>query len=295
MGTFTLRLPLEEIDLPLCVTSGQVFRWREVEPDCWLGVDGPNWYFVEIGGSQLLVTSNTDEPEFRRLFGLEEDMATLKRELLTRGPELKPHLECLSGLRIMQPKSLHETLFCFMCTSNNHLSRITQMVRKLDGYGEPMGEHGGQQIRAFPTVERIAAIPEEELRAAGFGYRGKSIPLAAQQIVANGPDWLESLRALPYERARLELATLNGIGPKLADCISLYGLHKCEATPFDTHLWQAFCRLYAPDLKEKPLTKKLYEESSAFLRKRFGHYAGLAHLYMYFENLRNWRTRAESA
>ncbi|HEY3781368.1 MAG TPA: DNA glycosylase [Fimbriimonadaceae bacterium] len=282
---------MEELDLPLCVTSGQVFRWREVEPACWAGVDGPNWYFVNISGPQLSIESNATENEFKRLFGLDQSMATLKKELLTRGPELKPHLDCLTGLRVMQPTSLHETLFCFMCTSNNHLKRITQMVLKLEQYGPVMAEYRVYPFKSFPGVERIAAIPEDELRAAGFGYRGKSIPLAAQQIVANGPGWFDSLKSLPFQEARAQLLTLHGIGPKLADCIALYGLHCCEATPFDTHLWQAYCRLYAPDLKEKPLTKRLYDEASEFMRQRFGPYAGLAHLYMYFENLKNWRTR----
>lgn len=216
-------------------------------------------------------------------------MSKARSEIVRKAPELGPMLTSWSGLRMMQPSSVHETLFCFLCTANNHLSRIGGMVRKLASYGEPLAELADRRLSLFPTVERIAALNEQELREAGFGYRGNSIPIVARQILERPEGWLEGLRDKPYEEVHKELTGLYSVGPKLADCVALYGLNRLEATPIDTHLWQAICRLYKPEWQGKALTDSRYREGSALMRKRFGELAGLAHLFLYFDNQRTWR------
>ena len=286
---YQINITPEELSLPLCVGSGQVFRWRDAGEGRWLGVDGEHWFLAESIEQGWNVRSNAKEEHFRRLFSLDEDA---KNDLLESGPELKPYIEALPGLRLMKPSNAHETLFCFLCTANNHLTRITAMISKLAGYGEIIANVDGEVARRFPSLLRIASLEESELRAQGFGYRARSIPLVARELMQHPPNWLQSLRLRPYEEAREELLRIASIGPKLADCICLYGLHKTEATPIDTHLWQALTREYFPQWKDQALTEKRYREAAEFLRNRFGTLAGLAHLYLYLENLKNWRSRS---
>ena len=52
----------------------------------------------------------------------------------------------------------------------------------------------------------------------------------------------QSLPAL--REARAELLKLYGVGPKVADCICLFGLHQLEAFPVDTHIRQALEKHY---------------------------------------------------
>ncbi len=287
---YTFAASSEDLDLDLCLFSGQVFRWQEPEPNVWAGVDGPNWYRIIRAEDIYSVESNAGPELLRAFLRLDLDMKRARAEILKLGPELEPMMHAWSGLRMMQPSSVHETLFCFLCTANNHLSRIGGMVRKLASYGEPLCEVSGQMLTLFPTVERIAAMSEQGLREDGFGYRGKSIPIVARQIMEKGEGWLESLRNAPYEEAHRELTGLYSVGPKLADCVALYGLGKLEAAPIDTHLWQAICRLYKPGWQDKSLTDARYREGSALMRKRFGDLAGLAHLFLYFDNQQTWRT-----
>jgi len=288
---FTVYAKPEDLNLPLCVTSGQVFRWRETERGSWLGVDGGHWYFATANPARWQVISNAEAFHFRRLFGLNVNAAQERRTLLERGSELQPYINGLPGLKLMQPASAHETLFCFLCTANNHITRITSMIAKFGEYGEPFDEVYGQIVHRFPRLERIASLSEAELRQKGFGYRARTIPLVAQKLLSKPADWLESLRSVPYEEARAALLQLPSIGPKLADCICLYGLHKSEATPIDTHLWQALIRVYFPESEGQALTDKRYRDAAQFLRARFGDLAGLAHLYLYLENMKNWRSR----
>lgn len=294
---FTVELPESELDLGLCVTSGQVFRWERLEDGSFLGVDGEQWYAVAtepMSDRTLLyrVQSNGTESDFAALFRLETSLGDIEAEVLRRGPELRPYVERLPGLRVLRPSSPSEVLFSFLCTPNNNLERITRMVRALADYGDPIGEWEGRTLKQFPGVERIADIPEAELRGKGFGYRGATIPSVARQILSRGDDWLSGLIAMRYEEAHAELCSLNGVGPKLADCICLFGLRHLEAVPVDTHLYQAACRVYFPEWAGKPLTDTRYREIGGHFRQRFGSIAGWAHQYLFYENLLRWRSRS---
>lgn len=277
-----------DFDLPMCVSSGQVFRWIQVGEHEWNGVDGSTWFRTrQESANRILVDSNESAERFRSLFRLDTDYGALRSEILSLGPELAPHLEALNGLRLMRPTSAEETLFCFLCTPNNNLSRIASMVRSLASFGEEI-EDG---LCAFPSVERIAALSEQELRNLGFGYRCRTIPSVARRLLELPEGWLESLKGVEWEEAHRQLCTLKGVGPKLADCVALYGLHHVESAPVDTHLWQAMGRIYFNEWRDKPLTAIRYREAGTFLRARFGKLAGFAHLLLYLENLKNWRSR----
>ena len=43
---------------------------------------------------------------------------------------------------------------------------------------------------------------------------------------------------MPYKKAHAALLTLPGVGVKVADCVCLFGLHKLDAFPIDTHIRQ---------------------------------------------------------
>ncbi|MBC8064310.1 MAG: hypothetical protein H7Y17_05735, partial [Chlorobia bacterium] len=226
-------------------------------------MDGANWYRVEpvaaglqpaqgpdsqAEGLRLRFKTNASKIGASRFFRLDQNAQETEAKILEIGPELKPAIDQLKGIRLMRPSSLVETLFTFLCTANNNLHRIIPMCWKLGTFGEPL-DHG---LHAFPSVVRVAQIDEQELRSAGFGYRGATIPKAAQALKERGAEnWLEQLKTADYPTIHAELCSLPGIGPKLADCIALYGFEKGEAVPLDTHIWQAFTRLYHPEWKDK--------------------------------------------
>lgn len=258
----------------------------------WMGVDGPHWFRVSVDNERYHVKSNATREDFSRLFRLSSKLSEIESQIIRNGPELSPFIAQLPGLRLLRPWSATEMVFCFLCTPNNHLSRITQMVRSLSAMGNPIEEVEGLVIHEFPSVETIAAIEEHELRSRGFGYRATTIPNVAKQVIERGGSpWLESLRTAPFADARSSLMGLKGIGPKLADCMALFALHHTEAVPVDTHLWQAAVRLYFPEWNGKSLTSARYDLIGEHLRGRFGELAGWAHQYLFYDNLLNWRSR----
>ena len=80
---------------------------------------------------------------------------------------LAPHL---AGARLLRQSPL-ECLFQFICSSNNHIQRISHMVDYLASRGPYLGTVKGMPFHAFPSLSMLAEVTETELRAAGFGYR----------------------------------------------------------------------------------------------------------------------------
>lgn len=98
---------------------------------------------------------------------------------------------------------------------------------------------------------------EANLRQLGFGYRAKYLHQTAVMVSQEQESgWLDSLRnpespiigreispageMFPggrqgYRIAHEKLLALQGIGPKVADCVCLMGLGWGEAVPVDTH------------------------------------------------------------
>ena len=132
------------------------------------------------------------------------------------------------------------------------------MVEKLcTHYGPLIGHVGGQAFHDFPRPERlINPNVETHLRQLGFGYRAKYLWQTAVMVHEKGIEWLDRLRnpespllgcgpsyAGPmveggregYRRAHEALLELQGVGPKVADCVCLMGLGWGEAVPVDTH------------------------------------------------------------
>lgn len=76
------------------------------------------------------------------------------------------------GIRILRQDPV-ENLFSFICSSNNHISRISSMVEKLcENYGREVGQFNGKTYFSFPTISELSGDGvESELRNLRFGYR----------------------------------------------------------------------------------------------------------------------------
>lgn len=287
MHEFTLKIP-SGFDFETTVNSGQSFRWRQ-DDGLWLGVDGDSLYAVRVKGSKLQISSNHPPSKFENLFDLHRDYEQIFRELEQENPAIATFLLQSKGLRMMLGSSVVEVLFSFQCASNSNLPRIRNMVDALVSYGrrERLGE---LQFRLFPDLQVLANLTETELRAKGLGYRAKHIGECAQAILERGGErWLAGLKSQPFEEAWKQLQTLPGIGPKLASCIALYGLHFLDACPLDVHLREALSEGFMPELARSSLTQRVHLEVRERLRTSHGDRAGLAQLIFYHGHLRRGR------
>ncbi|ROW05900.1 hypothetical protein VPNG_07991 [Cytospora leucostoma] len=321
-----LPLSLTELCIDTTLRCGQSFRWRKVS-DEWSDADSlhyrATWHKAKISpltppstGTSSPVGSSADDTEslLRNYFNLQYDLSSLYQQWSDGDPNFRKRAPSFTGVRILNQDSW-ETLVGFICSSNNNISRISQMVHKLClHYGPHIGTIGDEAFHDFPTPKALS-VPgvEAHLRQLGFGYRARYIAETAKNISQERPeDWLLSLRnpnsvawgatptkpsdddpAPTYKRAHEQLLQLTGVGPKVADCVCLMGLGWLEAVPVDTHVWQIAMRDYkfGGKAKNKTLTKALYDAVGDHFRGLWGDQAGWAHSVLFTADLRAFSDR----
>jgi N-glycosylase/DNA lyase len=228
---------LGPLDLDLTFSCGQAFRWHRVAGD-WNGVIGRAEVVArrDRGGALAVEVRGEDpgEESIRRYLRLDED----PRIHLEHAKELRavPGFLPLLGLRLLR-QDPWETLASFICSAAANIRKITTCVEGLAGaWGDPID---GSARSAFPPPEAIARVREADLRELGLGFRAPYL-LATARAIAAGRGWSwERLRSDPIEEARARLTVLPGVGPKIADCVLLFGLDRLEAYPVDRWIRRA--------------------------------------------------------
>ena len=98
---------------------------------------------------------------------------------------------------------------------------------------------------AFPIPEDVAGLREEELAELHCGYRAPYLIDAAKKVASGEIDG-SVIREMPLDEARKALMSIKGVGPKVADCTLLFGLHRLDAFPRDVWIKRAMAQLF-PD------------------------------------------------
>jgi N-glycosylase/DNA lyase len=193
----------------------------------------------------------------KHYFNLEPNLGRLYEQWAAADSNFRTKAPRFTGIRILK-QDAWEALVGFICSSNNNISRISQMVEKLClHYGPFIGYINSQAYHDFPLPKALVGPRvEQHLRELGFGYRAKYLYQTAKMVEEKGISWLEGLRNPEspslgqkpspagelveggregYRQAHEELLQLQGVGPKVADCVCLMGLGWGESVPVDTH------------------------------------------------------------
>lgn len=259
-------------------------------------------------------TEDDDDTEdlLRNYLNLEPNLTALYEQWSAADANFKKRAPKFTGIRILK-QDPWEALIGFICSSNNNISRISQMVNNLClHYGSHLGQIQDTVFHDFPTPEALA-VPglESHLRDLGFGYRAKYIATTANIVAKEKPSgWLDSLSnhavtkeeeskdyllaggRPDYRNAHEALLELQGVGPKVADCVCLMGLGWGESVPVDTHVWQFAQRDYKFGKgKHRSLTKATYDAIGDHFRQLWGIEAGWAHSVLFAADLRTFAVR----
>ncbi|KAL0104246.1 hypothetical protein PUN28_017163 [Cardiocondyla obscurior] len=276
-----------ELNLALTLHGGQSFRWtacdsgyRGVFNKCvWTLSQDKNRLLYTVEGQ--LKNSVDYDSILSEYFRLSVSLEKHYKEWAKADPHFKKCLDENNAVRILK-QDVVENLFSFICSSNNNISRISNMVEKLCLlFGRKICSIEDKDYYDFPTIEVLKDKNVESiLKREKFGYRAAYIVNAAERLsVLGGKDWLLKLerKNVLYQNAREQLMTLPGIGPKVADCICLMSLDHLDAIPVDTHIFQIAQANYLPHLKkQKTVTPKIHTEVSNYLRELWGPLAGWA-------------------
>ncbi|ORY93920.1 DNA glycosylase [Syncephalastrum racemosum] len=271
-----------------CVLKGQLCVLRQTPATVEFGV-------VDVGQENRIRALLRDYFQIDRvsLEACYERWSSLDKNFAKRS-------KAFEGIRILR-QDPWENLVSFICSSNNNIARISQMVQKLCvHYGPPVATLDGVVHHDFPSLTQLAGDGvESKLRNLGFGYRAKYIAKTAKLILEEHPEmqeqWLFQLREIPYAEAKEALIRMPGVGPKVADCVCLMSLDHPEAIPVDTHVWQIAQRDYgfSKKLKTKTLSAKFYDQVGDHFRDLFGEYSGWAHSVLFTADLRSFKDAAK--
>ncbi len=281
-------IPVRDYDLAATLSSGQAFRWKPAG-EYWEGAVGQRWLRLKSVSRGILVQTAAPVSDWSWVTHyLQTDVEI---DAIIKGfPDdeaMRTSAAHCRGLRLLR-QDPWECLASFILSSTKQIVQIQQIVALVcERFGAPLVVPPGHPpVYGFPTVERLAAAREHELRACKMGFRAPNI-LRSAQMVARGEVDLGHLGDLPLAEARRELVRLRGVGEKIANCVLLFAYGFQGAFPVDVWVMKALRQLYFP--KRRPSAQRLIEFTSTY----FGLNAGYAQQYL-FHYMRTGRRGAGS-
>lgn len=268
MSTLKIQLGGEPLCLRDTLDCGQSFRWRENDDGSFSGIVGNRAYIVSRAESELVIMATDGKPVdaayWKNYFALDISYGELQKKYST------DHVlgECVAfapGIRVLR-QDFFETLISFLISQNNNIPRIKAIIERLcDSFGDAVESRdrdrdredgslgacgiGSAERHAFPTAERIASLTVEDLAPLRAGYRADFI-LRTARAFADNPVLAGEIVSAETPEAREMLLKLHGVGPKVADCVLLFGLGRFEAFPVDVWIKRAMSALFPHGLPQ---------------------------------------------
>ncbi len=251
-------LTIYDFDLTQICNSGQCFRWQQLDENTFLIPAFGRTLTVRQDGHRFDFSCGSTEFDavWRSYFDLDTDYAAIKARIDPDDEYLCRSAQHGWGMRILR-QDLWEILVSFIISQNNNIPRIRKNLASICTLSQ--GD--------FPSPELLAATAPDVFRSMGLGYRADYLCAAGEYARRDGA--LDALRTLSFAQAHQELRTIKGVGPKVADCVCLFGLHHVDAFPLDTHV--------------KQILKAHYPGGFPF--ERYAGCAGILQQYMFYYDL----------
>ena len=261
---------------------GQCFRWDEESDGSYTGIVGKNVINVKQVENRVVFSSygvDNLEKLVINYFDLTRNYEEIKDKLSKIDEHLARSIEYGSGIRILN-QDLWETIISFIISANNNIPRIKGIINRISkNYGEKI-EWNGKEYYTFPTVEELSKTSVEELRALGLGFRDVRVYETTRKILEKQVALEELHKEKDTQKVRDILLTLDGVGPKVADCILLFStLKRFDVFPIDVWVRRVMNELYIKNEDETKVSKKEIEKLA---KEKYGNLEGIAQQYLFF-------------
>lgn len=261
---------------------GQCFRWDEESDGSYTGIVGKNVINVKQVENKVIFSSygvDNLEKLVINYFDLTRNYEEIKDKLSKIDEHLVRSIEYGSGIRILNQDSW-ETIISFIISANNNIPRIKGIINRISkNYGEKI-EWNGKEYYTFPTVEELSKASVEELRALGLGFRDVRVYETTRKILEKQVALEELHKEKDTQKVRDILLTLDGVGPKVADCILLFStLKRFDVFPIDVWVRRVMNELYIKNEDETKVSKKEIEKLA---KEKYGNLEGIAQQYLFF-------------
>lgn len=281
------------INLDLTINSGQTSQppWMETDgtfSNVVLLDNEPSIFKVRQFGNYL--DFNLDDKKavskLKYIFDLDFNLDKFYK-YLNNHEELKDMSKFCEGMRLFLAPDPFECVISSICSANNSIKRWTKSISQIKrNWGMRHDDY-----YTFPQSNDLAKIYLDEedefnssdiqdisdcnnnLKSCGVGYRAPYMRTASE-LFTDEMD-LSEISSMGYDEAFETILKVPGVGPKVADCILLYGFNFKEAFPSDVWIKRIVSYLYF-DGKDISVAKV-----RDFGMEEFGEYAGYVQLYMF--------------
>ena len=265
-----MRIRNKNFNLKQIADSGQCFRMNPISENKYSLIAFDQYIELEQVEEDIIDISCSEkdyELIWKDYFDLDYDYGRIASGLTSGTDEfLRAAATYGSGIRILRQDSF-EMLISFIISQNKNIPSIKTCIERIcENYGESIEDKTtGSVYNTFPMAHILAMANKEDLRALKLGYRDEYI-IGASRAVTMGDINLDELKLLSHEEAVIALKSIKGIGDKVANCISLFGLHHIEAFPID--VWM------------KRVLTEYYQDR--FDPMQYKGYAGIVQQYMFY-------------
>ena len=260
---------------------GQCFRWN-LEPDnSYTGVIKDAVINVKEYKNEIIFTGisnkNLDE-QVNHYFDLSQDYSKIKKELSKIDEYMEESIKFGEGIRILN-QDLWECIISFIISANNNIPRIKKII-------EAISKQYGTEVKwrekvfyLFPTITQLSQASIQDLRNLGTGFRDKRIYNTTNLIKSKTVD-LDKIKSLADSNLiKNELLKLDGVGPKVADCIMLFSLKRYDVFPVDVWVRRVMNDLYIHSENEENVSKK---DLQKIAKEKYKNLSGIAQQYLFY-------------
>ncbi len=257
---------LEDFNITHILECGQVFRFVKRENGNYL-IHSLDKRAEIVSHPTYAEIITSDVEYFINYFDLNTDYAKIKSDL-SKFNLLKEPIKYGYGIRILK-QDLFEMIISFIISANNNIKRIQGIIERICTFcGTNKGEY-----YAFPTLDQLNKCTKEDFASFGAGYRADYLYKVCRQLQNFD---LNTLYNMDAPTARKTLCSFMGIGPKVADCILLFGMARQDVFPVDTWIMKVYQETFAGKLTNR-------ENIAKFFVDYFGNLSGYAQQYLFYQ------------
>ena len=239
---------LSEFNITHILECGQIFRYKNL---------GDHYDVFSLNKKASIYTFNDkaiiltkDVNYFVNFFDLNTSYADVKAKL-GQFKVLSESLRFAYGIRILNQNPF-EMMISFILSANNNIKRIQNIIEKIcEKFGS---KDCDENFYAFPTREELLKATKEDFKQLGAGYRADYLYNIVRQLENFDYDFIKNN---PSEKCLPVLLNLSGVGPKVADCILLFGFHKGDVFPVDTWVIKIYNEYFNEYFNEENMIKNI--------------------------------------
>lgn len=258
-----------DINIATVMASGQVFSYEEHDGKYKVYSADKMCLAIptEDKNKTKVVCLPQEENYWRNYFNAEQGRQLEKELSAATNPFIVQCMNFSTGMTMLK-QDFWEMIVSFIVSQRNSIPAIRKIlmgIRQTHGaYKAVVLDGQSYSYYAFPSAKQMKTFSLSDLQGLSLGYRDKYILDAIRWFNGNYSKWDK----MTHDEKIKTLQEIRGVGPKVANCISLFALNDLECFPVDVWI--------ARILESQKITDddiKQYRYCAGFLNQIIYYYA----------------------